>query len=89
MRNARHQADPRPIDEHCGCIACRGHSRAYVHHLFRAEEMLGPILLTAHNMYYYQELMRGLRQAIEEKRLEAFAASFAAEQAQGDIEALE
>jgi queuine tRNA-ribosyltransferase len=88
MRNARHQADPRPIDESCGCVTCFGHSRAYLHHLFRAGEMLGPILLTAHNMYYYQELMRSLRQAIEERRLEGFAAALHAEQAQGDIEEL-
>ena len=51
------------------CLTCQGHSRAYVHHLFRAGEILGPILLTAHNLYYYQELMRGLRKAISEKRL--------------------
>lgn len=89
MRNARHQADPRPIDELCACTTCRGHSRAYMHHLFRAGEMLGPILLTAHNMYYYQELMRGLRQAIDKKRLENFAVAFYAEQAQGDVEAME
>lgn len=88
MRNARHATDQRPIDAHCGCITCQGHSRVYLHHLFRANEMLGPILLTAHNMYYYQELMRGLRQAITEKRFEEFAAAFYAEQAQGDIEEL-
>ena len=89
MRNARHLSDPRPIDAICACMTCQNHSRAYVHHLFRAGEMLGPILLTAHNMHYYQELMRGLRQAIDEKRLEKFATAFYAEQAQGDIEAVE
>jgi len=87
IRNARHQADPRPIDEACGCPACRNHSRAYIHHLFRANEMLGPMLLTAHNMHYYQVLMHGMRLAIGEGRFDAFAASFYEEQAQRDIEA--
>ncbi|MDP9127139.1 MAG: tRNA guanosine(34) transglycosylase Tgt [Pseudomonadota bacterium] len=86
MRNARHQADDRPIDENCLCVACRNHSRAYIHHLFRAGEMLGPMLLTGHNLHYYQDLMRGLRQAIDEARLDAFAKDFAEAQAQGDIE---
>jgi queuine tRNA-ribosyltransferase len=87
LRNARHQTDSRPIDENCTCPACCNHSRAYIHHLFRAGEMLGPILLTTHNMYYYQDLMRGLRQAIDEKNLGAFASDFYAKQAKGDIEA--
>jgi queuine tRNA-ribosyltransferase len=89
IRNARHQADPRPLDEICACPCCRNHSRAYLHHLFRAGEMLGPMLLTAHNAHYYQELMRGMRQAIDEKRFEAYAAAFYEEQAKGDIEARE
>ncbi|MDE2029458.1 MAG: tRNA guanosine(34) transglycosylase Tgt [Alphaproteobacteria bacterium] len=88
IRNARHLDDPRPLDETCGCVACTRHSRAYLHHLFRAEEMLGPMLLTAHNVQYYQDLMGGLRRAIEDKRLEDFAATFAADQARGDIDAL-
>ncbi|NBP73242.1 MAG: tRNA-guanine transglycosylase, partial [Alphaproteobacteria bacterium] len=61
-------------------------SRAYLHHLFKAKEMLGPILLTMHNLHYYQELMAGLRGAIEAGRLDAFAAAFHAEQAQGDLD---
>ena len=87
IRNARHLDDPRPLDEECGCIACTRHSRAYVHHLFRGEEMLGPILLTAHNIQYYQDLMRDLRHAIEAKTLDDFAAAFHEGQARGDIEA--
>ncbi len=87
IRNARHLDDPRPLDEECGCIACTRHSRAYVHHLFRGEEMLGPILLTAHNVQYYQDLMRDLRHAIEAKTLDDFAAAFHEGQARGDIEA--
>ena len=85
IRNARHQADARPIDPDCACFTCRAHSRAYLHHLFRADEMLGPILLTAHNLYYYQDLMRGLRGAIEGGTLADFATAFAAEQARSDL----
>ena len=89
IRNARHQEDARPIDPECACATCGAHSRAYVHHLFRADEMLGPILLTAHNLYYYQELMVDLRGAIRAGSLANFAASFAAAQAQGDLPPLE
>jgi queuine tRNA-ribosyltransferase len=86
IRNARHMDDPRPLDEHCACPACRGHSRAYLHHLWRAEEILGQVLLTWHNLRYYQDLMAGLRAAIEAGRLAEFAARFAEEQARGDVE---
>ncbi len=88
IRNARHIDDPRPLDEGCGCLACTRYSRAYLHHLFRNEEMLGPILLTAHNLQYYQDLMRGLRNAIETKTLGDFAAAFYEGLARGDIDAL-
>ncbi len=64
LRNARFSIDPAPLDERCSCPACRAHSRAYLHHLFRTNEILGPILLTWHNLTYYQNLMRNLRQAI-------------------------
>jgi queuine tRNA-ribosyltransferase len=64
LRNARHSRDPRPLDPRCSCPACR-HSRAYLHHLFRAGEMLGPMLLTLHNLTYYQALMASIRTAIE------------------------
>jgi queuine tRNA-ribosyltransferase len=86
MRNARHAGDPRPIDAGCDCPACRGYSRAYLHHLIRAQEILGVMLLTWHNLHYYQALMAGLRAAIEGGRTAAFAAAFSAEQALGDIE---
>jgi queuine tRNA-ribosyltransferase len=75
MRNARHADDAGPIDPACICPACARHSRAYLHHLFKAAEMLGPMLLTWHNLTYYQSLMRGLRQAIVESRVAAFAAA--------------
>ncbi len=74
MRNARHADDGRPIDPDCTCPACARHSRAYLHHLFKAGEMLGPMLLTWHNIQYYQDLMRDLRVAILAGTFEATAA---------------
>ncbi len=88
IRNARHQEDPRPLDAHCTCPTCRGYSRAYLHHLWRAEEILGPILLSWHNLHYYQELMAGLRDAIGAGRFEPWAADFTAEESAGDIDPL-
>ena len=88
LRNARHQDDARPLDEACRCPACRHYSRAYLHHLIRSEEVLGLMLLTQHNLTYYQDLMAGLRGAIEQGRLAAFVAAFEAEQSGGDIPAL-
>jgi len=88
IRNARHTDDPRPLDEACGCPACRNYSRAYLHHLAKADEVLGLMLMTWHNLHYYQDLMRDLRAAIAEGRLQAYAADFAALQAGGDIEPL-
>ena len=78
MRNARHADDASAIDPECDCPACARHSRAYVHHLIRAEEMLGPMLLTWHNIRYYQTLTARLRAAILEGRFEAEAAAIAA-----------
>jgi len=85
LRNARHRDDLRPIDEQCACPACRHHSRAYLHHLIRSEEILGAMLLTWHNLHYYQDIMRGLRGAIETRSLDSWIAAFEAEQALGDI----
>jgi queuine tRNA-ribosyltransferase len=87
LRNARHRDDPRPIDEKCACPACANHSRAYLYHLIRSEEILGAMLLTWHNLQYYQDIMRGLRVAIESRTLESWIATFEAEQALGDIPA--
>ncbi len=84
VRNARHIDDPSPLDPCCPCLACTRHSRAYVHHLFRAGEMLGPMLLTQHNLTYYQSLMQGLRAAIIGQRLPAHAAAIRARWAEGD-----
>ncbi|MDI1284316.1 MAG: tRNA guanosine(34) transglycosylase Tgt, partial [Reyranella sp.] len=85
LRNARHRDDPRPIDERCACPACRDHSRAYLHHLIRSEEILGSMLLTWHNLHYYQDIMRGLRGAIEGGSLGHWIAAFTREQDLGDI----
>lgn len=88
IKNARHMDDPRPLDEHCTCPACRSYSRAYLHHVFRAQEIISSMLLTWHNLHYFQELMQGLRDAIAEGRLSAFVADFHAQRAMGDIEPL-
>ena len=69
IRNARYRDDTAPLDPECGCPTCMNFSRAYLHHLQKTQEMLGSRLNTLHNLHYYQELMRGLRQAIDEKRL--------------------
>lgn len=83
--NARHADDPRPLDPDCTCYTCRKTSRAYINHLLKCDEMLGPMLLTRHNLHYYQELMSGLRGAIEQGTLDAFAAKFHADYEGGDI----
>ncbi|SPH17427.1 Queuine tRNA-ribosyltransferase [Defluviimonas aquaemixtae] len=88
IKNARHMDDPRPLDEDCACPACRSYSRAYLHHVFRSGEIISSMLLTWHNLHYYQELMAGLRGAIAEGRLAAFRRDFDAARAEGDIEPL-
>lgn len=85
LRNARHKDDPRPLDEACACPACTDYSRAYLHHLIKAKEILAAMLLTWHNLHYYQQLMQGMRAAIQEGRFADFATAFHAEQAAGDI----
>ncbi len=85
IKNARHRDDPRPLDEECTCPACRNYSRAYLHHVFRAQEIISSMLLTWHNLHYYQELMAGLRAAIAAGRMDEFVADFHALRAQGDI----
>ena len=89
LRNTRHKDDQRPLDEYCTCPACKDYGRAYLHHLVKTGEILGAMLLTWHNLHYYQELMTGIRTAIGEGELKAFAADFAKAQAQGDIEQLQ
>jgi queuine tRNA-ribosyltransferase len=88
LKNARHRDDPRPLEEGCTCPACTGYSRAYLHHVVKADEIIGSMLLTWHNLHYYQKLMAGLRSAIAAQSLDSFVAKFHARRAQGDIEPL-
>ena len=76
IRNATHRHSQEPIDDECGCYTCQHYSRAYLHHLDKTNEILGARLNTMHNLFYYQELMQGLRKAIEMGSLEAFVADF-------------
>ena len=76
IKNARYKDDPRPLDESCTCPTCQGYSRAYLHHVFRSQEIISSMLLTWHNLHYYQELMAQMRCAIEEQRFAEFAAEF-------------
>ncbi|WP_291734834.1 tRNA guanosine(34) transglycosylase Tgt [Leisingera sp. F5] len=88
IKNARHQDDPRPLDEHCSCPACSSYSRAYLHHVFRSNEMISGMLLTWHNLHYFQEIMHGMREAIAAGSFEVWQKDFHDTRAQGDIEPL-
>ncbi len=88
IKNARHQDDPRPLDADCSCPACRNYSRAYLHHVNKAGEIIASMLMTWHNLHYYQDLMQGLRDAISAGQLATFVADFHAKRAEGDIEPL-
>jgi queuine tRNA-ribosyltransferase len=96
MRNARHKSDPQPIDPSCTCHACagtsgvswndggrEGFSRAYLHHLDRCGEMLGPMLTTIHNLHYYLNLMSEIREALDAGTFTEFRARFKSERARG------
>ena len=84
LKNARYRDDVGPVDPDCGCYTCRHYSRAYLYHLLKCNEILGSRLNTIHNLAYYQDLMAGVRGAIEAGRLEAFEAEFLAERGVGD-----
>ncbi len=88
LRNARHADDPRPLDEASDCPAARDYSRAYLHHLVRAQEMLGSMLLSWNNLAYYQSLMAGAREAIGEGRYSDYIAKTAAGWDKGDLDPL-
>jgi len=85
LRNARHKDDPRPLDECCSCPCCQKYSRAYLHHTIKCNEIIGSMLLTWHNLHYYQELMSGLRRAIKQQSLDVFVKAFHTKRAEGDI----
>ena len=88
IKNARHMDDPRPLDENCRCPACRNYSRAYLHHVFRAQEMISGMLLTWHNLTYFQDIMQGMRDAIAAGEFATWETAFHANRAAGDIEQL-
>ena len=80
LRNSRYRQDTGPLDENCSCYTCQNFSRAYLHHLDKCREILGSQLNTIHNLHYYQQLMAGLREAIEQGRLSAFVSQFQLDQ---------
>ena len=86
IKNARHMDDPRPLDDKCTCPACSNYSRAYLHHVFRAQEMISGMLLTWHNLHYFQDIMQGMRDAIAVGQFAAWEADFHAGRAMGDVE---
>lgn len=88
IRNARHAEDPRPVDESCDCPCCADYSRAYLHHTHKSQEIIASMLLTWHNLRYYQRLMSGLRDAIAAQKLTAFVTTFTEQRQVGDIEPL-
>jgi queuine tRNA-ribosyltransferase len=76
IRNAKHAEDQSPLDERCDCPCCTTYSRAYLHHLVKSGEILGAMLMTQHNLHFYQSLMAGMRSAIAEGRFAGFATEF-------------
>ncbi len=86
IKNARHADDPRPLDEGCNCPACSNYSRAYLHHVFRSQEMISGMLLTWHNLKYFQDIMAGMRAAIAQGEFDAWEAEFHSARSEGDIE---
>ncbi|MCX7559998.1 tRNA guanosine(34) transglycosylase Tgt [Sulfitobacter sp. F26204] len=88
IKNARHADDPRPLDENCACPACSKYSRAYLHHVFRSQEMISGMLLTWHNLRYFQDIMAGMRDAIAAGTFKSWEKNFHENRADGDIEPL-
>ena len=86
MRNSRHRDDQRPLDESCECPCCKNYSRAYLHHVHKAGEIISSMLLKWHNLHYYQVLMSELRQAIASNKLDSYVAEFHSIRERGDIE---
>jgi queuine tRNA-ribosyltransferase len=86
IRNARHRDDPRPLDPTCSCTTCCNYSRAYLHHVNKSQEIISSILLTWHNLHYYQTLMLGLRKSIRHGVLEKFCQDFYKDLKNGDLE---
>ena len=88
IKNARHQNDPRPLDPLCQCPACQNYSRAYLHHVFKSQEIISSMLITWHNLHYYQDLMERMRKAISNKSFPEFELDFHQNLSLGDLEPL-
>ena len=86
IKNARHQNDPRPLDPSCQCPACKNYSRAYLHHVFKSQEIISSMLITWHNLHYYQVLMERMRTAISNKNFPEFELDFHENLRLGDLE---
>ena len=86
IKNARHQNDPRPLDVSCQCPACKNYSRAYLHHVFKSQEIISSMLLTWHNLHYYQNLMEKIRKAILNQSFAEFELEFHKNLSLGDLE---
>ena len=86
IKNARHQNDPRPLDPSCQCPACKNYSRAYLHHVFKSQEIISSMLLTWHNLHYYQDLMERMRNAILNNSFAEFELEFHKNLGLGDLE---
>ena len=86
IKNSRHQTDPTPLDFSCGCPACKNYSRAYLHHVFKSQEIISSMLLTWHNLYYYQDLMGKIRKAILNQNFAEFELKFHENLRLGDLE---
>jgi queuine tRNA-ribosyltransferase len=86
IKNARHQNDPRPLDVSCQCPACKNYSRAYLHHVFKSQEIISSMLLTWHNLHYYQDLMEKIRKAILNQSFAEFELEFHKNLSLGDLE---
>ena len=86
IKNARHQNDPRPLDLSCQCPACKNYSRAYLHHVFKSQEIISSMLITWHNLHYYQDLMEKMRKAISNQSFAEFELDFNENLSLGDLE---
>ena len=86
IKNARHQNDPRPLDLSCQCPACKNYSRAYLHHVFKSQEIISSMLITWHNLHYYQDLMEKMRKAISNQSFAEFELDFNKNLSLGDLE---
>ena len=85
IKNARHSSDPRPLDDSCNCSTCINYSRAYLHHLFKANEILGLILLSNHNINFYQNMMKEIRNSIKLDNFDNFSEKFLLKRSSGDL----